>query len=390
MDYALERALMAPVTTAQSSPGTSTRLVSLDVFRGLTMAGMVIVNNPGDWANVYWPLLHAEWNGWTPTDLIFPFFLFIVGVAITLSKRTASTGSILKRGAVIVAVGLFLAGFPRFDPSHWRIPGVLQRIGICYAVAALAYRGVMGRSGGSNARAAYVPLAALAALLMLAYWAAMMLIPVPGASAGDLAAGHDLGAYVDRAVFGTHTWKPTWDPEGLLSTVPAIATTLLGTLAGLWLRSDASPSRKAGILAVAGAIAIAIGEAWHLVFPINKNLWTSSYVMFTGGAAAAFLALCYWTLDVKSWRTWSKPFVILGMNALALFAFSALLVKTMARIRITLDDGTAMSSSQWVYTKLFAPYLASKNASLAYALANLALLFLVLLWMYRRKIFLKA
>ena len=381
---------MAPVTSVQSSPATSTRLVSLDVFRGLTMAGMVIVNNPGDWGNVYWPLLHADWNGWTPTDLIFPFFLFIVGVAITLSKRTASTGSILKRGAVIIAVGLFLAGFPRFDPSHWRIPGVLQRIGVCYAFAALAYHRVTGGSGGSNPRAASVPLAVLAAVLMLVYWAAMTLIPVPGGVAGNLTAGNDLGAYVDRTVFGSHTWKPTWDPEGLLSTVPAIATTLLGTLAGLWLRSDASASRKAGMLAVAGAIAIAIGEAWHLVFPINKNLWTSSYVMFTGGAAAMFLALCYWTLDVKLWRGWSRPFVILGMNALALFAFSALLVKTMARLTITMNDGTAISSSRWAYTTLFAPYFAPKNASLAYALANLALLFLVLLWMYRRQIFLKA
>jgi predicted acyltransferase len=156
------------------------------------------------------------------------------------------------------------------------------------------------------------------------------------------------------------------------------------------MRSDTTPSRKAGMLALAGVFAIAIGEVWNLAFPINKNLWTSSYVMFMGGAAAVFLALCYWVLDVKQWRAWSKPFVILGMNALALFAFSALMVKTMARITITLDDGAAMTSSRWIYTTLFAPYLAPKNASLAYALANLAVLFLVLLWMYRRKIFLKA
>jgi predicted acyltransferase len=384
---------MAPVTTA-SAPASSTRLLSLDVFRGLTMAGMVIVNNPGDWGHVYWPLLHADWNGWTPTDLIFPFFLFIVGVAITLSRRSASTASILKRGAVIFAVGLFLAGFPRFDPSHWRIPGVLQRIAICYAVAAIYYRAVLTRRGAAaptpGRTGAYAPLAVAAAVLMLVYWAVMMLVPVPGGTAGNLTAGNDLGAYVDRAIFGSHTWKPTWDPEGLLSTVPAIATTLLGTIAGLWMRSDATPARKAGVLALAGVVAIAIGELWNVAFPINKNLWTSSYVMFTAGAAAVFLALCYWVLDVKQWRAWAKPFVILGMNALALFAFSALMVKTMARISITLDDGTTMSSSRWIYAKLFEPFLAPKNASLAYALANLAVLFLVLLWMYRRKIFLKA
>lgn len=384
---------MAPVTTA-SAPASSTRLLSLDVFRGLTMAGMVIVNNPGDWGHVYWPLLHADWNGWTPTDLIFPFFLFIVGVAITLSRRSASTASILKRGSVIFAVGLFLAGFPRFDPSHWRIPGVLQRIAICYAVAAIYYRAVLTRRGAAapttGRTGAYAPLAVAAAVLMLVYWAVMMLVPVPGGTAGNLTAGNDLGAYVDRAIFGSHTWKPTWDPEGLLSTVPAIATTLLGTIAGLWMRSDATPARKAGVLALAGLVAIAIGELWNVAFPINKNLWTSSYVMFTAGAAALFLALCYWVLDVKQWRAWAKPFVILGMNALALFAFSALMVKTMARISITLDDGTTMSSSRWIYATLFEPFLAPKNASLAYALANLAVLFLVLLWMYRRKIFLKA
>jgi predicted acyltransferase len=380
---------MAPVTVAPAR-AASTRLVSLDVFRGLTMAGMVIVNNPGDWGHVYWPLLHAEWNGWTPTDLIFPFFLFIVGVAITLSKRSASTASILKRGAVIFAVGLFLAAFPRFDPTHLRIPGVLQRIAVCYVVGALVYRWTLSRTPGSSSRGLYAPLAAIAAVLMLAYWAAVTLIPVPGGVAGDLTAGHDLGAYIDRALMLGHLYRPTWDPEGLLSTVPAVATTLLGTLAGLWLRGDAAPTRKAGVLALAGIGAIVVGEVWNLAFPINKNLWTSSYVMFTAGAAALFLALCYWVLDVKNWRAWATPFVILGMNALALFAFSALLVKTMARLTITPDAGVAMSSSRWVYVTLFEPYLAPKNASLAYALANLALLFLVLLWMYRRRIFLKA
>jgi predicted acyltransferase len=385
---------MAPVTTAPT-PAASTRLVSLDVFRGLTMAGMVIVNNPGDWGQVYWPLLHAEWNGWTPTDLIFPFFLFIVGVAITFSRRSVSTASIVRRAAVIFAVGLFLAGFPRFDPSHWRIPGVLQRIAICYLVAGLLYRAVLSRvnrgsTARTGARGAYAPLGLIAALLMLGYWAAMMLIPVPGGTAGDLSPGRDLGAYIDRVLLSGHLYRPTWDPEGLVSTVPAIATTFLGTLAGLWMREDVSPGRKAGLLALGGAVAIAIGEIWNVAFPINKNLWTSSYVMFTAGAAALFLALCYWIVDVKQWRRWATPFVILGMNALALYAFSALLVRTMMRITITPDGGTPMASNRLIYTTFFEPFFAPKNASLAYALANLGVLFLVLLWMYRRKIFLKA
>ena len=378
MNYA-PTSTMARVATAPAT-ATAARLVSLDVFRGLTMAGMVVVNNPGDWSHVYAPLLHAEWNGWTPTDLIFPFFLFIVGVAITLSRRSASIPSILKRGAIIFAVGLFLAGYPGFDPSHWRIPGVLQRIAICYAAAALLFR----------TRRGPVLLASVATALMLGYWAVMMLVPVPGGSAGDLSPGADLGAYVDRTLMGDHLWKPTWDPEGLLSTFPAIATTLLGTLAGLWMRTDGPAGRRAGLLAAAGVTSMAVGEMWSIGFPINKNLWTSSYVMFTAGAAALFFALCYWIIDVKGWRGWTKPFVILGMNALALFALSALLVKTMARISITLDDGTSMSSSRLLYAEIFEPYLAPKNASLAYALANLAFLFLILLWMYRRRIFLKA
>jgi len=359
---------------------TSSRLVSLDVFRGITMAAMVIVNNPGDWDHVYAPLLHAPWHGCTPTDLIFPFFLFIVGVSITLSKRSASAGSILKRAAVILGVGLFLSGFPRFDLATWRIPGVLQRIALCYAAAALIYT--------RSRRPAVI--AAVAAALMLGYWAVMMLVPVPGGAAGDLSAEGNLGAFIDRALMSGHLWKPTWDPEGLLSTFPAIATTLLGILAGLWIGRRGAPSQEAALLALAGAGAIAVGLAWDFLFPINKSLWTSSYVMFTGGAAALFLAACYWTIDIKGWRSWTKPFVILGVNALALYAFSALLASTLGSISLTLDDGRSVSLSGLIYASAFEPLAAPKIASLLYAVANLAVLFLVLLWMYRRRIFLRA
>jgi len=356
------------------------RLVSLDVFRGITMAAMVVVNNPGDWDNVYAPLLHAPWHGWTPTDLIFPFFLFIVGVSITLSKRSASIGSILRRAAVILGVGLFLSGFPRFDLATWRIPGVLQRIAVCYAVAAVLYT--------RSRRPAVI--GSVAAALMLGYWAVMMVVPVPGGTAGDLSPDGNLGAFIDRALMSGHLWKPRWDPEGLLSTIPAVATTLLGVLAGLWIGGSAAPERKAATLALAGAGAIAVGFAWDLLFPINKSLWTSSYVMFSAGAAALFLALCYWTIDVKGWRWWTKPFVILGVNALALYALSALLAGTLASIPVNLDGGRVVSLSSLIYTSAFAPLASPKNASLLYALANLAVLFVILLWMYRRRIFLRA
>jgi predicted acyltransferase len=370
----------------------ATRLVSLDVFRGATMAGMVIVNNPGDWSNVYWPLLHAEWNGWTPTDLIFPFFLFIVGVSITLSKRSTSAASILKRGAIIFGVGLFLAGYPRFDVTHWRIPGVLQRIAICYTIAALTYQwlrfGSRFRSASRTTQAGVIALAA--AVLTLGYWAIMMLVPVPGGTAGNLTPDGNLAAYIDRLLLTGHIYRPTFDPEGPLSTIPAVATTLLGIITGLWMGSDELPSRKAAGLLVGGVVGIVIGEVWNLAFPINKNLWTSSYVWFTAGGAAFLLGICYWVIDVRGWRGWTKPFVILGVNALALFAFSALLVKTLLRITITFDDGTSMTAWKWLYVTAFQPYAPPKVASLMFAIVNLVVLFFVLWWMYRRQIFLKA
>ncbi len=365
-------------------PAAATRLVSLDVFRGLTMAAMVIVNNPGDWGNVYAPLLHAAWDGWTPTDLIFPFFLFIVGVSITLSRKSTSSWAILRRGGVIFVLGLVLAGYPRFDLDRWRIPGVLQRIAICYIVAALLYRATTG-----DRRRQGTLLLSGGVLLSVVYWLVMMHVPPPGSFAGDLSPEGNLGAVIDRALMGGHLWRPRWDPEGLLSTVPAIATTLFGAVAGLCLAADLTPERKVRALTLAGIGGIVAGQMWNLVFPINKSLWTSSYVMFTAGAAALLLALLFWVIDVKDWRGWTKPFVILGTNAITLFVASGLLVKTLALIRVTTEDGTAMSVSRYSYLNYFVPLASPKNASLLYAVVNLLLLFGVLAWMYRRRLFLR-
>jgi predicted acyltransferase len=374
--------IVAPA--AGTTPAVAGRLLSLDVFRGLTMAAMVIVNNPGDWSNIYWPLEHAAWNGWTPTDLIFPFFLFIVGVSITLSKKSSGWGSILRRAALIVGLGLFLAGYPRFNLHRWRIPGVLQRIGVCYLIAASIYR-----LTGSDRRRQAAAIVWIAAFLTVGYWAVMMLVPVPGGAAGDLSPEGNLGAWIDRALMERHLWRAKWDPEGLLSTIPAIATTLFGVLAGLCLRGGWSESRKAGVLTAAGAAALVIGLVWNVVFPINKNLWTSSYVLFTAGFAALLLAVCYWIIDVKGWRRWTTPFVILGVNAITLFVASALLVKTLALIRVTASDGRSIAVSAWAYQHWLAPIAAPKNASLLYSIANLVVLFGLLWWMYRRRIFLR-
>ena len=353
------------------------------------MASMVIVNNPGDWGNVYAPLLHAPWNGWTPTDLIFPFFLFIVGVSITLSRKSASWATIARRAAIIFALGLFLAGYPRFDFERWRIPGVLQRIAVCYFFAAALYRinavGRVFRPGNAPGTV----IAAVAALLALAYWAVMMLVPPPGGVAGDLTPDGNLAAWVDRALMAGHLWRPKWDPEGLLSTVPAITTTLLGVLAGMALADPIAAERKAVRLALGGVLGLALGWLWGFTFPINKNLWTSSYAVFTAGFASLLLAACYWIIDVKGWQRWTKPFVVLGSNAITLFMASGLLVKTLGLIRVTTDDGRDIAVSRYAYQHWFVPLASPKNASLLYAVANLLVLYLLLAWMYRRRLFLR-
>ena len=372
------------------------RLTSLDAFRGLTMAAMVIVNNPGDWSHVYPPLLHAEWNGCTPTDLIFPFFLFIVGVSITLSRGTmGNPWKIVKRAVVIFGLGLILALYPRFDFGVVRIPGVLQRIALCYLAAAFLFRWTTPAHGSDEARrwSQGRTLMLWAAGLTLAYWAVMVLVPVPGVAAGQhLTPGNDLGAYIDRMIFGNHLYSQTktWDPEGLLSTIPSIATTLLGGVAGLWLGSRAAGARKALWLLGAGLAAMVIGLVWGVAFPINKKIWTSSYVWFTGGAASILLAMCYAFIDVRGWKAWSRPFVILGLNAIALYTLSGLLSKFLSSHRMVMADGNTLSWSRFLYTTYFVPLADPINASLLWALAHLAVLFVVLWVMDKRGIYLKA
>jgi predicted acyltransferase len=264
------------------------------VLLGATLAAMVIVSNPGDAGEVYWPLRLAEWDGWTPADLIFPLFLFVVGARIPLSPRRSSWTSILRRGLFIIAAGLLLSGYRSFDVSHWRIPGVLQRTGICYFVAAAAYRAT---SGAARRRGAILMSAGV--FLTIAYWLVMQHVPVPGGVAGDLSPEGNLGAYIDRALMSGHLGRSRWDPEGLLSTVPAVATTLFGVVAGLCLGSGERPNRKAQQLAAAGAGGVVAGQLWGVVFPINKSLWSSSFAVFGAGVASLLVALCYWAIDVK-------------------------------------------------------------------------------------------
>jgi predicted acyltransferase len=367
----------------------SERLVSLDVFRGITIAGMVLVNNPGTWEHIYWPLQHAQWHGWTPTDLVFPFFLFIVGVAIALAfgSRVESGRStrdlylkVIKRTLIIFAIGLFLNGFPYFDLSVLRIPGVLQRIAVCYFFASVIFLNTKIRTQ-----------VAITIALLLIYWVLLKLIAAPGFAAGDLSKEGSLPSFIDRIVFGKHVWAQAkvYDPEGLLSTIPAVATTLIGVLTGHWLRIKKSPYEKVAGLFVGGAICVAVGWAWNSFFPINKALWTSSYVLFTGGLALQFLALCYWVIDIKGYRRWAKPFEIFGVNAIALYVGAGIMAELLGVIKVTGADGTKVPLGFWIYDNLFTSLASPVNASLAYAIA-FVLVWLGLMWiLYRRKIFIK-
>jgi predicted acyltransferase len=355
------------------------------------MAAMVIVNTPGDWSSVYWPLLHAEWHGWTPTDLIFPFFVFIVGVSIVLSsRRTAPVLVIVRRAAVIFALGLLLALYPRFDFSTVRIMGVLQRLAICYVAAALVYRALPRRDSAMRISSTLL----LAGVLLISYWAVMTFVPPPGGTPGDLSPSGNLGAWVDRAVLGeAHLWRQsrTWDPEGLLSTLPAIGTALTGVAAGVVLTSEWPIARRAMLLAGGGAVSVALGVLWSWSFPINKSLWTSSYVLFTSGLAAIGLGIAHRAIDARPRpQRWTHPFVVMGVNALVLFVVSGWLVKTMTLIRVPRGNGPQLSLYGVAYRTAFAPIAPPKVASLLFACAALCLLYGLLELLYRRRWFLKA
>ena len=385
-----DKDIAEPGVVVANSQATTTRLVSLDVFRGLTVVGMVLVNNPGSWAHIYWPLEHAEWNGWTPTDLIFPFFLFIVGVAIPLGlgKRVERGDKfrdlflkIIYRTVVIFLLGEFLAGFPYFHVSTIRIPGVLQRIAVCYFFASIIFIKTRPRTQ-----------AIIALALLVAYWLLMKHVPVPGYYVGELTKEGSLASYIDRRVFGPHIWKQgiVYDPEGLLSTMGALATTLFGVLTGHLVRcKDRTPIEKVAHMFIAGVCCVGVGWAWNAWFPINKSLWTSSYVFFTAGLALQFLALCYWLIDIKGYKWWTKPFVIFGVNAIVLFEGTGLMARSLTLIKVGKGDGTTQTLQSYIYNHACASWLAPNNASLAFAICFI-LLWLFLLWLlYRKNIIIK-
>jgi predicted acyltransferase len=360
------------------------RLDSLDVFRGLTIAAMILVSTPGTWSAVYPSLDHAVWNGWTPTDLVFPFLLFAMGAAVpfAMARRRgapqAITRHVVRRAAVLFGLGLLLNAIEIPPPLHWttfRIPGVLQRIAIVY----LAVTWITEQMSRRTQVAMVVSLAA-------GYWAAMTLVPVPGSGAGVLTPSGNLASFIDRALLGRHLLTPLSDPEGLLSTLPAIATALFGVFAGDWLR-ESSETHRSFWLWAAGLAAMLTGLAWARTFPINKNLWTSSFALFSAGIAAQALAACHWLVDVQGWRRWSRPLVAYGRNPLAAYFLSVGADSLLTRWLVA--DGASLKSVVYrgAFVSSLRPAFSAEAASLAYAIAYVALWGLILGEMYRRRVF---
>lgn len=373
------------------------RLLSLDVFRGATVAAMILVNNPGDWANIYAPLEHANWSGCTPTDLIFPFFLFIVGVSVAyaMAGKKADPAQhqqtilrALKRALILFGLGLFLAVYPKIftDPlgalQTVRIPGVLQRIAVVFLLSSIIFLKYTEKN-----------IFRIGFGILILYWVLMNLVPVPGLGYPNLEKETNLGAWLDRAIFSeAHLWKTakTWDPEGFLSTMPAISTGLFGVLVGTYLkRRDLDESTKVAWLFAAGAISTGLGLLWDLQFPINKSLWTSSFVLYTGGLATIILSLCYWLIDIYKQNKFTTPFVVYGKNAITVFFLSGLLPRTLNMFTVSQADGTKTGLQSWMYSSWFVPYLSPVNASLAWAVAQILFWFVILYIMYRKKIFIK-
>lgn len=374
------------------------RLLSLDFFRGLTVAAMILVNNPGSWGHIYAPLEHAEWNGCTPTDLVFPFFLFIVGVSIAYamsskkedpSQHRQTIIKALRRGITLFALGFILAYFPRnfkdFDfieaLKTVRIPGVLQRIGVVFFISSVLFL----KLSTKNLFRTFIG-------ILMTYWFLMSFIPVPDVGYANLEKETNLGAWLDRTILSeAHLWKSakTWDPEGILSTLPAIATALFGILVGVYLKKKDIPvATKMAWLFSTGLAAIALGLLWDLQFPINKALWTSSYVLYTGGLATLVLTLSYWIIDANNYKWFTTPFVVYGVNAITVFFVSGLLPRLLNMIKVQ-EGEEKVGALTWFNKTMFVPYFDPINASLAYAIF-VVLFFYVILWvMYKKNVIIK-
>ncbi|MEO8885023.1 MAG: heparan-alpha-glucosaminide N-acetyltransferase domain-containing protein [Mucilaginibacter sp.] len=369
--------------TANSKLKTqNSRLLSLDIFRGITVAAMILVNNPGDWGHIYAPLEHSVWNGCTPTDLIFPFFLFIVGVSIVYAMETKAAvvsnhpkiiWGALRRSVILIIISLItqLLFHPGF--AHLRFPGVLQRIAVVYFICTIIYLKTSQKTRDW-----------LIVILLIGYYVVLNFVPVPDTGHASLEPAANIGAWLDRTVFTTnHLWSEshTWDPEGLLGTLPAIVTGLIGIRVGSWLkRKDRDDNVKVSWLLTYGVLAIVTGLIWGLFFPINKALWTSSYVLYAGGWAIVGLGICYWLIDVQGYKKWASPFVAFGVNALPAYILSNYIPHYLNKLKF---------GGATIYQTLYAPYFSPFNASVASAVVLVLLIWLLMWILYLRKIIIK-
>jgi predicted acyltransferase len=392
-----------PMTNLSLAPEPVRRLLSLDVLRGITIAFMIMVNNnggPGSWGFMN----HAQWNGLTPTDLVFPTFVFVVGASIAYAfdarlARGATRAQLARhtarRAATLFLLGVVVNGFPTFELAHLRFYGVLQRIALCYLLVGLFYLWD---------RRVWTKVAALVAALV-GYWALLRWVPVPGAGMPGwdipfMDQSLNLVSWIDRHVMPHHLYLD-WpgpgvldshnlrDPEGLLSTLPALGTTLLGLLTGLWLRARKPLATKALGLAAGALTCLAAGYLWSIWFALNKNLWTSSFVLVAAGWSLIVLTLAFWAADVRGWRKhWTWPWLVLGSNAITAYMFSELAPNLLGNIQFTVD-GRRTNVLAWVFVHVFAHIPDPGWAAFAYSVSILAFCFIPMWVLYRKKIFIK-
>lgn len=348
---------------------------------------MVLVNDGGG-PGGYHALQHSPWNDWTLTDTVFPSFLWIVGVAITLSlgkrlnegaSRGRLTTQIFKRSVILYAFGLLIYAFPHFDLSTQRILGVLQRIAICYFICSIIYM-------TTSVRGQLIWIGSLLA----AYWMLMTLVPVPGYGPGHLDVAGNFAHYIDRIVLGRHNYASTgsWDPEGIVSTLPAIATTLFGMMAGHILRLRRTLAERTNWLFLTGSLLLAAGMICNTWLPINKHLWTDSFALFMAGLDFIVFAIFVWCVDGLGYKRVVKPFVIMGMNAIAIYMVSELLATVLSAVHVTSGD-SIITLHHWIFGTIFAPLGSPANSSLLYALAYTLIMYVLAYGLYRKRWFLK-
>ncbi|MFZ0930279.1 MAG: heparan-alpha-glucosaminide N-acetyltransferase domain-containing protein [Syntrophobacteraceae bacterium] len=380
-----------PQPTTDSGPAAPEgRLVSLDAFRGFTIALMILVNSPGDPGTVYAPLSHVIWNGWTFADTVFPSFLFIVGVSLVFAiakqaekgiSNSAFMVRLLRRTIILFALGLFINSFPSFQLSNIRIPGVLQRIAVCYFITSLIVL-----KAGLRGRILWL------IGLLASYWLMMRFVPVPGIGAGVLEPGKNFAAWIDSLFLSGHMWSyydGAWDPEGIVSTIPAVATTLFGVLTAQWLSSSFPGYRKVAGMVCAGLVLLIAGNMLDHWLPINKSIWTSTFTIFMAGMALLSLAFFYWLIDIADFSRWTKPFIILGLNPITVYVLSEVFDNTLRSVNLPVALAQDIDCQSFVFQNLCTPIVQSETASLLYALMTLLFMYLIAWIMWRKRIFIK-